>query len=149
MQCTTFVSNREASAETIQALLPPCRPHKGIHCKSWHAHSQPSALRLPCSLFSGSSKCEGLLDTSKHYSVTTLISSPSTNFYFYFYSLIMLLIQSDMFKALWFMIYPIVVFARGPVPDNSTFCQVSGFFLSLGIEASGQSCYLKIQFNQT
>ncbi|CZR63496.1 related to G protein-coupled receptor [Phialocephala subalpina] len=52
------------------------------------------------------------------------------------HDLIMLLIQSDMFKALWFMIYPIVVFARGPVPDSSTFCQVSGFFLSLGIEAS-------------
>jgi hypothetical protein len=52
-------------------------------------------------------------------------------------SLIMLLIQSDMFKALWFMIYPIVVFTHGPVPNDSTFCQVSGFFLALGIEASG------------
>lgn len=52
------------------------------------------------------------------------------------HDLIMLLIQSDMFKALWFMIYPIVVFTRGPVPDNSTFCQVNGFFVSLGIEAS-------------
>ncbi|KUJ16167.1 family A G protein-coupled receptor-like protein [Mollisia scopiformis] len=52
------------------------------------------------------------------------------------HDLIMLLIQSDMFKALWFMIYPIVVFTHGPVPDSSTFCQVTGFFLSLGIEAS-------------
>ncbi|KAH6676735.1 G protein-coupled glucose receptor regulating Gpa2-domain-containing protein [Halenospora varia] len=52
------------------------------------------------------------------------------------HDLIMLLIQSDMFKALWFMMYPIVVFSRGPVPNNSTFCQVNGFFLSLGIEAS-------------
>lgn len=50
--------------------------------------------------------------------------------------LIMLLIQSDMFKALWFMVYPIVTFAHGPVPSKSTFCQVNGFFLSLGIEAS-------------
>ncbi|KAF4636171.1 hypothetical protein G7Y89_g1921 [Cudoniella acicularis] len=52
------------------------------------------------------------------------------------HDLIMLLIQSDMFKALWFMIYPIVVFSYGPVPSNSKFCQVNGFFISLGIEAS-------------
>lgn len=54
-------------------------------------------------------------------------------------SLIMLLIQSDMFKALWYMLYPIVVFTHGPVPSNSTFCQVNGFFLALGIEASGMN----------
>jgi G protein-coupled receptor GPR1 len=42
-----------------------------------------------------------------------------------------------MFKALWFMIYPIVVFAQGPVKDNSGFCQINGFFVSVGIEASG------------
>lgn len=52
----------------------------------------------------------------------------------------MLLIQSDMFKALWFMVFPIVVFLHGPVADNSNFCQISGFFLSLGIEASGLTC---------
>ena len=54
-----------------------------------------------------------------------------------YYSLIMLLIQSDMFKALWFMVYPIVVFIRGPVANDSKFCQVNGFFIALGIEASG------------
>ncbi|KAJ8067720.1 hypothetical protein OCU04_003325 [Sclerotinia nivalis] len=52
------------------------------------------------------------------------------------HDLIMLLIQSDMFKALWFMVFPIVVFLHGPVADNSKFCQISGFFLSVGIEAS-------------
>ncbi|EPE24359.1 Family A G protein-coupled receptor-like protein [Glarea lozoyensis ATCC 20868] len=52
------------------------------------------------------------------------------------HDLIMLLIQSDMFKALWFMIYPIVVFSQGPVMSDSRFCQVNGFFLSVGIEAS-------------
>jgi hypothetical protein len=56
-------------------------------------------------------------------------------------SLIMLLIQSDMFKALWFMLYPIVTFTTGPVPSNSKFCQVNGFFISLGIEASGTGQY--------
>jgi G protein-coupled receptor GPR1 len=49
----------------------------------------------------------------------------------------MLLIQSDMFKALWFMVYPIVTYAYGPVMNDSIFCQVNGFFLAIGIEASG------------
>lgn len=53
----------------------------------------------------------------------------------------MILIQSDMFKALWFMVFPIVVFLHGPVANNSTYCQVSGFFLALGIEASGLIYY--------
>lgn len=52
-------------------------------------------------------------------------------------SLVMLLIQSDMFKALWFMIFPIVTFISGPVASNSRFCQVNGFFITIGIEASG------------
>lgn len=49
---------------------------------------------------------------------------------------IMLLIQSDMFKALWFFIYPIVVFTKGPQLSTSTFCQVNGCMISLSIEAS-------------
>lgn len=53
-------------------------------------------------------------------------------------SLIMLLIQSDMFKAFWFMVYPIVTFVNGPVNSHSTFCQVNGFFLAVGIESSGK-----------
>ncbi|KAI1635069.1 G protein-coupled glucose receptor regulating Gpa2-domain-containing protein [Biscogniauxia mediterranea] len=48
--------------------------------------------------------------------------------------LIMLLIQSDMMKAMWLVICPIVYFAD--VPTNSKFCQVSGFFLTTTIEAS-------------
>ncbi|KAG0652501.1 G -coupled receptor GPR1 [Hyphodiscus hymeniophilus] len=59
-----------------------------------------------------------------------------------FYCLIMLLIQSDMFKALWFLIYPAVVFVHGPIPNDSTFCQVTGFFLVVGIEASGTQILL-------
>lgn len=49
----------------------------------------------------------------------------------------MLLIQSDMFKALWFMLFPVVTFSTGPILNTSKFCQVNGFFLALGIEASG------------
>ena len=48
----------------------------------------------------------------------------------------MLLMQSDVLKALWFMIFPVVDFVHGPIKSSSSFCQVSGFFLSVGIEAS-------------
>ncbi|KAI0484824.1 G protein-coupled glucose receptor regulating Gpa2-domain-containing protein [Xylariaceae sp. FL0804] len=51
--------------------------------------------------------------------------------------LIMLLIQSDMMKAVWLVISPIVYFAQHrPIASDTTFCQVSGFFLALSIEAS-------------
>ena len=52
------------------------------------------------------------------------------------HKLVMFLIFSDAFKAFWYFIFPIVVFTRGPVPSTSKFCQVSGFFLAVGIEAS-------------
>lgn len=52
------------------------------------------------------------------------------------HKLIMFLICSDTFKALWYFLFPVVVFSRGPVSSSSAFCQVSGFFLSVGIEAS-------------
>jgi G protein-coupled receptor GPR1 len=50
--------------------------------------------------------------------------------------LIFLLIVSDMWKALWYFIFPIVVFTKGKVDSTSNFCQASGFFLALGTEAS-------------
>jgi G protein-coupled receptor GPR1 len=50
--------------------------------------------------------------------------------------LILLLILSDMWKALWYFIFPIVVFTRGNVDSTSNFCQASGFFIALGTEAS-------------
>lgn len=50
--------------------------------------------------------------------------------------LVMFLIFSDTFKALWYFVFPIVVFSRGSVQTSSGFCQASGFFLALGIEAS-------------
>lgn len=53
-------------------------------------------------------------------------------------SLIMLLIFSDFFKASWQLIYPAVVFTRGAVASGSRFCQAAGFFMSMGIEASGR-----------
>ncbi|KAF3797568.1 G protein-coupled receptor GPR1 [Colletotrichum gloeosporioides] len=52
------------------------------------------------------------------------------------HDLIMLLMSSDMLKSLWFIIFPIADFRNGPIPSNSSFCQASGFFLSVGIEAS-------------
>ncbi|KAI1211115.1 G protein-coupled glucose receptor regulating Gpa2-domain-containing protein [Annulohypoxylon truncatum] len=52
------------------------------------------------------------------------------------HDLIMLLIQSDMMKALWLVICPLAFFAKVPIDSNSTFCQVSGFLLTVSIEAS-------------
>lgn len=49
----------------------------------------------------------------------------------------MLLIQSDMFKALWFIISPVMAFVSGPLKTDSAYCQVNGFFLAVAIEASG------------
>lgn len=51
-------------------------------------------------------------------------------------SLIMLLIVCDMWKAIWFMSFPLVEFFGGkPVKSNSAFCQANGFFLAVGTEA--------------
>lgn len=51
-------------------------------------------------------------------------------------SLIMLLIVGDTVEALFLFLFPIVYLAHGPIDSRSSFCQVSGFFLSLGIESS-------------
>ncbi|KND87185.1 G protein-coupled receptor GPR1 [Tolypocladium ophioglossoides CBS 100239] len=51
------------------------------------------------------------------------------------FCLIILLIQSDMLKATWFVVLSAVELARGTVASDSAICQTSGFFLALGIEA--------------
>lgn len=56
----------------------------------------------------------------------------------------MLLIFSDFFKASWQLIYPAVVFTKGEVSSTSKFCQAAGFFMSMGIEASGKLHTIKI-----
>jgi G protein-coupled receptor GPR1 len=50
--------------------------------------------------------------------------------------LVLFLIASDTFKALWYFIFGTVAIARGPISSDSSFCQASGFFLLLGVEAS-------------
>ncbi|TGJ85830.1 hypothetical protein E0Z10_g2960 [Xylaria hypoxylon] len=51
--------------------------------------------------------------------------------------MIMLLIQSDMAKALWLLISPLFYFiTKKPFNSSWAFCQVSGFFLTVTIEAS-------------
>ncbi|KAK2031316.1 family A G protein-coupled receptor-like protein [Colletotrichum zoysiae] len=52
------------------------------------------------------------------------------------HDLIMLLMSSDMLKSLWFIVFPIVDFRTSSVASGSSFCQASGFFLAVGIEAS-------------
>lgn len=48
----------------------------------------------------------------------------------------MLLIQADLIKAVWFVMFPIYTYTTGPVASESAFCQVSGFFFAVGIESS-------------
>ncbi|KEF54029.1 uncharacterized protein A1O9_09824 [Exophiala aquamarina CBS 119918] len=48
----------------------------------------------------------------------------------------MLLIVSDMCKAVWFFAVPLVSLVRGPVNSSSSFCQASGFLLAQSTEAS-------------
>jgi len=50
--------------------------------------------------------------------------------------LIMLLIISDLGKAVWFFVVPLVYLARGPVSSSSSFCEASGFLLAQATEAS-------------
>ncbi|KAM5345203.1 hypothetical protein ACJ41O_011065 [Fusarium nematophilum] len=52
------------------------------------------------------------------------------------HDLVMLLIYSDMFKAFWLLLFPAVELIRGKIQTSNPFCQVSGFFLALSIEAS-------------
>ncbi|KAI2781191.1 G protein-coupled glucose receptor regulating Gpa2-domain-containing protein [Daldinia loculata] len=52
------------------------------------------------------------------------------------HDLIMLLIQSDMTKALWLVVCPLAFFARKPIDSGSTSCQVLGFLLTMSVEAS-------------
>lgn len=45
-------------------------------------------------------------------------------------------------KALWLVVCPAAFFVKAPIHSNSTFCQVSGFFLTASIEASDISVLL-------
>ena len=50
--------------------------------------------------------------------------------------LILFLISSAAFRAVWFFVFPIVVFVRGHVDSGSSFCQATGFFFTFGLEVS-------------
>ncbi|KAI7782485.1 hypothetical protein LA080_013484 [Diaporthe eres] len=59
------------------------------------------------------------------------------------HDLILLLIASDLTKSLWFVIYSSTTLNRSLSTDSgSAFCQVSGFFFAMGIEASDSAVFL-------
>ncbi|KAF5017932.1 hypothetical protein F66182_10116 [Fusarium sp. NRRL 66182] len=72
----------------------------------------------------------------------SILATIVTSFFFFRmrrsfrHDLIMLLIYSDMFKSFWLLLFPIVELVAGKIETEETFCQVSGFFLALSIEAS-------------
>jgi G protein-coupled receptor GPR1 len=45
-------------------------------------------------------------------------------------------------KAVWYFVFPVVVFVGGPVSSTSNFCQASGFLLAFAIEASDMAILL-------
>ena len=57
-------------------------------------------------------------------------------------SLIIMLITSDLLKTLWLVIPPSIELSGHEVDSNSTLCQISGFFLALGIEACDMTVIL-------
>ncbi|ETN42168.1 uncharacterized protein HMPREF1541_04109 [Cyphellophora europaea CBS 101466] len=50
--------------------------------------------------------------------------------------LILYLVASDTFKAIWYFVFAVVSTSRGPVSSGSNFCQASGYLLLLAVEAS-------------
>lgn len=56
--------------------------------------------------------------------------------------LVMFLIISDTCKAWWYFLFPVVIFARGPVSSASNFCQASGFLLMFAVEASDMAIFI-------
>ncbi|KAF4968651.1 hypothetical protein FSARC_3990 [Fusarium sarcochroum] len=78
----------------------------------------------------------------------SIMATITTSFWFFRmrrsfrHDLIMLLIYSDMFKSFWLLVFPAVELVAGRIETNETFCQVSGFFLALSIEASDVSVAL-------
>ncbi|KAL5594121.1 hypothetical protein BROUX41_001167 [Berkeleyomyces rouxiae] len=51
------------------------------------------------------------------------------------HDLVVLLVISDFVKSSWLFIFPLISIASGPIASKSLLCQISGFCLSLGIEA--------------
>ena len=56
--------------------------------------------------------------------------------------LVLHLIISDTLKAIWYFMFPMVVFSRGPVNSTSNFCQASGYLLAFAIEASDMAIFI-------
>lgn len=52
--------------------------------------------------------------------------------------LVLLLIIGDFWKSFWFLVGSAATLARGQIPTENPFCQASGYFLQVGVEACGQ-----------
>jgi G protein-coupled receptor GPR1 len=54
--------------------------------------------------------------------------------------------MSNVFRSFWFALFPLVQYGvYGQISSGSAFCQVSGFFLALGIEGSGESRHSRFE----
>ncbi|UNI16802.1 G protein-coupled receptor gpr1 [Purpureocillium takamizusanense] len=117
------VGDYGASAAWLAAAgSPPVRRH---HQQRDYSEAQLQAFRV----------------TSVTVASLSVVATMLTTFWFlrmrrsFRHDLIILLIQSDMLKSLWFVIFAAAELTHGTVETATPFCQISGFFLTLGIEA--------------
>ncbi|RYP34027.1 hypothetical protein DL767_004469 [Monosporascus sp. MG133] len=117
----------ELANATIAKLVPP---QEGIH-ERYSSQSDPN-----------NSKLVSIMVISLSLASVSVIAALTAFYMFvrmrrsFHHDLVMLLIQSDMMKAFWLVVCPIVYFAKGQIHSSDTFCQVSGFFLAVAIEAA-------------
>lgn len=58
------------------------------------------------------------------------------------HQLVMFLIISDTAKALWYFVFSVVFFTKGPITSSSGFCQGSGFLLHFANEACDMAIFI-------
>ncbi|KAM3424465.1 hypothetical protein BST61_g6469 [Cercospora zeina] len=56
--------------------------------------------------------------------------------------LVLLLIVGDFWKSMWFLVFSATTLAKGNIATESSFCQATGYFLQLGLEACDCAIFL-------
>lgn len=62
--------------------------------------------------------------------------------------LVLLLIIGDFWKSFWFLVGSAQTLASGQIATEDPFCQASGYFLQVGVEACGEPKHLHMSVNR-
>lgn len=117
--------------KNLHAPSAVCRPSAGPHgCVDQYRCEHDNVLLVPQDEEELSSSVSDLVDSER-------LSPGHIKLILVGDSLIMLLIQSNVFRAVWLFLDPIVALRHGGLQTGSVFCDVSGFLYALGTEASG------------